>query len=195
MAASVMIVLVYAVELACKYVAEEESPGGIGGHNTKQIYTMIEHSEQERIEERYREAVSKADRQMVGWDGSTKRDIQECIDEQRTIHLTLRKLGRMNIDWRYAAEQPGMFAIGIGPIGALVGWYESETFGANVAPDQGVVARILTGPHDANRQDPHLPMRYDTGRPEGGHPIKGSHSQGRPHSPARLGSGREGHLR
>ena len=30
---------------------------------------------------------------------------------------------------------------------------------------RGVVARILTGPHDANRQDPHLPMRYDTGRP------------------------------
>ena len=28
----------------------------------------------------------------------------------------------------------------------------------------GVVARILTGPHDANRQDSHLPMRYDTGR-------------------------------
>ena len=26
----------------------------------------------------------------------------------------------------------------------------------------GVVARILTGPHDANRQDSHLPMRYDT---------------------------------
>ena len=29
----------------------------------------------------------------------------------------------------------------------------------------GVVARIVTGPHDANRQDPHRPMRYDTGRP------------------------------
>ena len=29
----------------------------------------------------------------------------------------------------------------------------------------GVVARILTSPHDANRQDSHLPMRYDTGRP------------------------------
>ena len=30
---------------------------------------------------------------------------------------------------------------------------------------QGVVARIVTGPHDAHRQDPHRPMRYDTGRP------------------------------
>ena len=29
----------------------------------------------------------------------------------------------------------------------------------------GVVARIVTGPHDANRQDPHRPRRYDTGRP------------------------------
>ena len=32
-------------------------------------------------------------------------------------------------------------------------------------PFGGVVARIVTGPHDANRQDPHLSMRYDTGRP------------------------------
>ena len=30
---------------------------------------------------------------------------------------------------------------------------------------QGVVARIVTDPHEAHRQDPHLPMRYDTGRP------------------------------
>ena len=29
----------------------------------------------------------------------------------------------------------------------------------------GVVARIVSGPHDAHRQDPHLPMRYDAGRP------------------------------
>ena len=33
------------------------------------------------------------------------------------------------------------------------------------APNQGVVARIVPGPHDAHRQDPHWPMRYDTGRP------------------------------
>ena len=25
---------------------------------------------------------------------------------------------------------------------------------------RGVVARIVTGPHDAHRQDPHRPMRY-----------------------------------
>ena len=30
---------------------------------------------------------------------------------------------------------------------------------------RGVVARIVTGPHDANRQDSHRPMRYDIGRP------------------------------
>ena len=30
---------------------------------------------------------------------------------------------------------------------------------------RGVVARIVTGPHDAHRQDPHRPIRYDTGRP------------------------------
>ena len=32
-------------------------------------------------------------------------------------------------------------------------------------PGTRVGARIVTGPHDATRQDPHLPMRYDTGRP------------------------------
>ena len=32
-------------------------------------------------------------------------------------------------------------------------------------PVRSVVARIVTGPHDAHRQDPHRPMRYDTGRP------------------------------
>ena len=32
-------------------------------------------------------------------------------------------------------------------------------------PHSGVVARIVTGPHEAHRQDPHLPIRYDTGRP------------------------------
>ena len=35
----------------------------------------------------------------------------------------------------------------------------------NAKTREGVVARIVTGPHDANRQDPHRPMRYDTGRP------------------------------
>ena len=30
---------------------------------------------------------------------------------------------------------------------------------------RGVVARIVTGPHDANRLDPHRPTRHDTGRP------------------------------
>ena len=35
----------------------------------------------------------------------------------------------------------------------------------NATAIDGIVARIVTGPHDAHRQDPHLPMRYDTGRP------------------------------
>ena len=35
----------------------------------------------------------------------------------------------------------------------------------SIAPNRGVVARIVNGPHEANRQDPHWPMRYDTGRP------------------------------
>ena len=36
---------------------------------------------------------------------------------------------------------------------------------ASVVLRRGVVARIVTGPHDTHRRDPHLPMRYDTGRP------------------------------
>ena len=35
----------------------------------------------------------------------------------------------------------------------------------NAASMFGVVARIVTGPHDAHRQNPHRPMQYDTGRP------------------------------
>ena len=132
MAASLMIVTVYAVELACKYVAEEEGREGIAGHNSKQIYAMIGRAEQERIEERYQKAVADVDSRMAGWDGPTKPDIQKCIDEQRTVHLTLRKLGRMNIDWRYAAEQPGMFTVGTGPMGAMVGWCKSGTYGRAV---------------------------------------------------------------
>ena len=44
---------------------------------------------------------------------------------------------------------------------------EAACFHSSVGaePIRGVVARIVTGPHDANRQDPHLPMRYDTGQP------------------------------
>ena len=42
---------------------------------------------------------------------------------------------------------------------------EEEGDGGTRPPVYGVVARILTGPHDAHRQDPHRPMRYDTGRP------------------------------
>ena len=38
-------------------------------------------------------------------------------------------------------------------------------FAAVLVTNRGVVARIVTGPHDATRHDPHLPMRYDTGRP------------------------------
>ena len=36
---------------------------------------------------------------------------------------------------------------------------------------RGVVARIVTGPHDAHRQDPHLSRRYDIGRPRALTPL------------------------
>ena len=36
---------------------------------------------------------------------------------------------------------------------------------SDVDHGRGVVARIVTGPHEAHRQDSYLPMRYDTGRP------------------------------
>ena len=44
-------------------------------------------------------------------------------------------------------------------------FYAATVGRPSLLPGTGVVARIVTGPHDANRQDPHLPMRYDTGRP------------------------------
>ena len=56
---------------------------------------------------------------------------------------------------------------------------ETAVGGGAAAIGGGVVARILTGPHDANRQDSHLPMRYDTGRPSAGHaapPAAGIHA-------------------
>ena len=63
-----------------------------------------------------------------------------------------------------------------------------------VVANPGVVARIVTGPHDANRQDPHRPMRYDTGRPRA--VIRFRISQPRTASlPCQLDSGREGHRR
>ena len=40
-----------------------------------------------------------------------------------------------------------------------------DNYGTHKTALIGVVARIVTGPHDAHRQDPHRPMRYDTGRP------------------------------
>ena len=48
------------------------------------------------------------------------------------------------------------------PAGGYPGRCRDRTRAAEL---RGVVARIVTGPHDANRQDPHLPMRYDSGRP------------------------------
>ena len=48
-----------------------------------------------------------------------------------------------------------------------------QMLGAGIATQiRGVVARIVTGPRDANRQDPHLPMRYDTGRPRAVIPLR-----------------------
>ena len=44
-------------------------------------------------------------------------------------------------------------------------WWGGFSPSHNPSPRRGVVARIVTSPHDANRQDPHRPMRYDTGRP------------------------------
>ena len=59
----------------------------------------------------------------------------------------------------------------------------------------GVVARIVTGPHDAHRQDPHLPMRYDTGRPRAVIRSRISQPRTTSHSPVQPNSGREDHLR
>ena len=48
---------------------------------------------------------------------------------------------------------------------AAVTQFRHAYYGRPVRPADGVVARIVTSPHDAHRQDSYLPMRYDTGRP------------------------------
>ena len=50
----------------------------------------------------------------------------------------------------------------------LAVYYDRQALAQDSEPAQlgyGVVARIVTSPHDAHRQDPHRPMRYDSGRP------------------------------
>ena len=69
---------------------------------------------------------------------------------------------------------------------------ESRAVGPAVG---GVVARIVTGPHEAHRQDPHLPMRYDTGRPRAVIRLRISQPRTTSLPPAQLDSGREGHRR
>ena len=54
-------------------------------------------------------------------------------------------------------------AVGSGALAPGRRWSASRK--RDVVLRLGVVARIVTGPHDAHRQDPHWPMRYDTGRP------------------------------
>ena len=51
------------------------------------------------------------------------------------------------------------------PAGRSGGVSRQRSLPRTPTPSHGVLARIVTSPHDANRQDPHLPMRYDTGRP------------------------------
>ena len=62
----------------------------------------------------------------------------------------------------YLREDPGSADIGVD---AAQDAPVLSDRGRGARLPHGVVARILTGPHDANRQDSHLPMRYDTGRP------------------------------
>ena len=48
---------------------------------------------------------------------------------------------------------------------AAAGLLKGRTIAIDATTLEGVVARIVPGPHEAHRQDPHRPMRYDTGRP------------------------------
>ena len=112
----------------------------------------------------------------------TEENQDSFMEELTDATLTVEEIGLLT-----AAQMRRAFATGLGAegpvfIGKTVGDVieEERTFRAAAnarqaeedrlaaeakAAADGVVARIVPGPHDAHRQDSHWPMRYDTGRP------------------------------
>ena len=78
-----------------------------------------------------------------------------------------RKNEILGLTWEEIDEAGGVIRLSPARSKTLVGRILpiSQLIAEALARRRGVVARILTGPHDANRQDSHLPMRYDTSRP------------------------------
>ena len=54
---------------------------------------------------------------------------------------------------------------GSGLVGVVIGLRCDPNMNILLHCDMALLHESVTGLHDANRRDPHLPMRYDTGRP------------------------------
>ena len=94
-------------------------------------------------------------------------------------HATLPQSWIQRENWEFETHRYSIRAFELSEVGRLLvslaagcrnAWDRrsesiDDTLAACAESSEGVVARIVTGPHDANRQDPHRPMRYDTGRP------------------------------
>ena len=76
-----------------------------------------------------------------------------------------RKNEILGLTWDEIDEAGGVIRLSPARSKTLVGRILPISQPIAEALARGVVARIVTRPHDAHRQDPHLPMRYDTGRP------------------------------
>ena len=116
----------------------------------------------------------------IGLSGSTvsRAFIQASATKLRELQerdLSGEDVVALVLDGKTFAESTMVVALGITMTGdkRFLGFVETGTeneqvltpFLRSLVERGGVVARIVPGPHDAHRQDPHWPMRYDTGRP------------------------------
>ena len=84
------------------------------------------------------------------------------VQEVRARSEDIPAAARRPLGWHTAftvAERRGYSGVG------LYSKLQPVRVDTSLGVPRGVVARIVTGPHDAHRQDPHLSRRYDTGRP------------------------------
>ena len=126
----------------------------------------------------------------TGWRPSPSRDRPESAPQMLTAPGERRRVGGREVEAHHVEQgvqepfglalreifeephgsgQVSMASIRVPPKPtppAAHGWsFRLRPLPRTATPSHGVVARIVTGPEDGDRQDPHLPMRYDHGRP------------------------------
>ena len=100
---------------------------------------------------------------FAGWVNRHQDDLIDYLREENRVlreHLGPRPLRLTDAQRRRLAVRG--HKLGRRVLTQVAGIVTPDTIQAAAS---GVVARIVTGPHDAHRQDPHLPIRYDTGQP------------------------------